>query len=233
LLNCLPFWNGSGIIKREGGWMGKIIANFLAKVSILAFFVLVSIFSFVFSQEEQVKRNYTYWQGKKILYNETFYANGKKARFIRYSLDGSIDLEVVYDENEKELKSKSYLEGVLHEDISYKDGKREHSLRYYPNGNLDNEVFYKDGEPDGTSKSYYDNGVLQAENKYKEGKRYLLRFYNKIGDLETVTYFDEQGVVPTKIEEYQNGKIVKTLDQQDIQSRMRKKAESMMREKSR
>lgn len=190
--------------------MSKIIPNFLAKASIFVFFALFSISSVAFSQEEQVQRNYSYLYGKKILYNEIFYKNDKKVRLKRYSPDGGLDLEVVYDRNEKELESKSYLKGVLYEGISYKDGEREHVRRYHPNGNLDTEVFYKDGEPDGTAKSYYDNGVLRAENEYKDGKRYLLRFYNEKGDLQTVSYFDE-GVLPTKTEEYQNGKIIKTV----------------------
>jgi antitoxin component YwqK of YwqJK toxin-antitoxin module len=89
-----------------------------------------------------------------------------------------------------------YSNGVIKSLEIYCNGKLQDSARYYfPNGKIERKVLYKNGVMNGRSFNYYPNGnVLEI-------------ICANLGDIDTLYFYSEQGILAREIL-YKNGKSI-------------------------
>jgi antitoxin component YwqK of YwqJK toxin-antitoxin module len=128
----------------------------------------------------------------------------------KYYPSEKIQLEVMYQNNEKNGKYKTYYEnGKLKEEGVYKNDKLEGIVKfYYESGKVEQEENYKNGKPEGMMKVYYESGKLKAEGYFANGKQDgLQRDYYESGKLLRERHFKngiQNGIVKSY---YENGNL--------------------------
>ncbi len=177
------------------------------KTTLIFSFIVFSLFSSVYAQNDTLKEFYPSGKMKKIIPR----VNGRKNGIMtEYRVDGTLRSETTYVNDTIDGIEKGYnVKGELYFISSRRKGKIHGITKhYYRNGKLNIETPWADNKQHGVQKWYYENGVLQNEKPYVDDKRHgIAKYYYESGGIyEERPYVNdkENGIVK---EYYKDGRL--------------------------
>jgi len=144
------------------------------------------------SINESLKPGFSGWE-------ERTYKNGKLNGLTRVYINGLLDIETYYKDNEF------------------------HGLQrvYYRSGKLLGESNYVNGKGDGVAKGYYESGALKSQAEESMGKYITYTEFFENGELKLDMIF-KNGKPFTKKEYNEEGNLIKELNQEEFLEQLNK-----------